>query len=143
MLALAAERSMGAHSYFVPVEHTAQARRLLGREPVLAVEQTVVLETDPSRAREIGRRFAIDYLDLPNYSNNLRRLGWSDDDVTGTGSDRLIDAVVPWGSVQTIERHVRGHLDAGADHVCIQVLGADTTDICLAEFRELAPALLS
>jgi probable F420-dependent oxidoreductase len=143
MLALAAERTAGAHSYFVPVEHTAEARRVLGPEPVLAVEQTVVMETDPSRAHEIARRFAADYLEYPNYANNLRRLGWTDDDVSGGGSDRLIDAVVPWGDVDTIGDRVREHLDAGADHVCVQVLGADPTDVCLAEFRELAPVLLS
>jgi probable F420-dependent oxidoreductase len=143
MLALAAERSLGAHTYFVPVEHTAEARRLLGPAPVLAVEQTAVLDTNSSRAREIARRFASDYLELPNYANNLRRLGWSERDFDGGGSDRLIDAVVSWGAPDTIGARVREHLDAGADHVCVQVLGADPADVCLAQWRELAPVLLA
>jgi probable F420-dependent oxidoreductase len=142
MLGLAAERTLGAHPYFVPVEHTAFARRRLGPEPVLAVEQTVVLETDPVRARRIGRRFAADYLQTPNYANNLRRMGYTDQDLSGQGSDRVIDATIAWGDVDRIASRVREHLDAGADHVCVQIVGEDELDVCLPELRELAPALL-
>ncbi|MGH2597050.1 MAG: LLM class F420-dependent oxidoreductase [Actinomycetota bacterium] len=142
MLELAAERSLGAHPYFVPVEHTAFARSRLGPEPVLAVEQTVVLETDPTEARRVARMFAVDYLETVNYANNLRRMGWTDDDVRGQGSDRLIDAVVAWGDVDRITSRVREHLDAGADHVCVQVVSDGDRDVCLPQLRELAPALL-
>jgi probable F420-dependent oxidoreductase len=143
MLDLAAERALGAHPYFVPVEHTAFARARLGPEPVLAVEQTAVLETDPAMARRIARMFAADYLASPNYANNLRRLGWTEADVTGQGSDRLIDAVVVWGDVDAIRRRVKEHLDAGADHVCVQVVTVDETEVGLSQLRALAPALLS
>lgn len=142
MLELAAERTAGAHPYFVPVEHTAFARARLGREPVLAVEQTVVLETDPVRARRIARRFAADYFALPNYANNLRRMGYTADDVSGQGSDRAIDAVIAWGDVDRIAGRVREHLRAGADHVCLQVLSEDEEDVCLDDLRELADAVL-
>ncbi|GIV00671.1 MAG: LLM class F420-dependent oxidoreductase [Actinomycetota bacterium] len=142
MLELAAERSLGAHPYFVPVEHTAFARARLGPEPVLAVEQTAVLETDPAEARRIARLFAVDYLQTPNYARNLRRMGWSDQDIAGQGSDALIDAVVVWGDVDRIASRVREHLQAGADHVCVQVVSEDETDVCLKELAELAPALL-
>ncbi len=142
MLELAAERALGAHPYFVPVEHTAFARARLGREPVLVVEQTVVLQTDPGEARRIGRMFAADYLASPNYANNLRRMGWSEQDVAGRGSDALIDAVIAWGDVDRVASRVRAHLEAGADHVCVQVVSDDETDVCLNELRELAPALL-
>jgi len=142
MLELGAERGHGVHPYFVPVEHTAFARQRLGPGPVLAVEQTVVLESDPSRAREIARSFAVDYLQTENYARNLRRMGWTDGDLRGQGSDALIDAVVAWGDVDRIAVRVRQHLDAGADHVCIQVVGEDELDPCLPALGELAPALL-
>ncbi len=142
MLELAAERALGAHPYFVPVEHTAFARARLGPEPVLVVEQTAVLDTDPSAARWAARRFAVHYLQATNYANNLRRVGWSDEDISGQGSDRLIDSVVAWGDEDTIRRRVQEHLDAGADHVCVQVVSADENDVCLEDLRALAPALL-
>lgn len=142
MLELAAERTLGAHPYFVPVEHTAFARQRLGPGPVLAVEQTVVLETDPSEARRLARRFALDYLDTENYAKNLRRMGWTEADVAGQGSDALIDAVVAWGDVDQVAVRVRQHLDAGADHVCVQVVADDDADPGLPQLRELAPALL-
>jgi probable F420-dependent oxidoreductase len=142
MLRLAAETADGAHSYFVPVAHTTRARELLGPEPLLAVEQTVVLDTDASKAREVGRAFAAHYLELPNYANNLRRLGWSEDDLSGDGSDRLIDAVIAWGDEETIAARVREHLDAGADHVCLQVRGPDSSDPRLDDLRRLASVLL-
>jgi probable F420-dependent oxidoreductase len=141
MLAVAAERALGAHTYFVPVEHTARAREAIGPEPVLAVEQTIVSSTDPETARSRARSWAADYLELPNYANNWRRLGFADE-LTGGGSDRLIDAAIAWGSVETIAARVRAHLDAGADHVCLQVIADDDADVCLPALRELAGALL-
>ena len=142
MLELGAERAHGVHPYFVPVEHTAFARQRLGPGPVLAVEQTVVLESDPSRARDIARGFALDYLQTENYARNLRRMGWTDADLRGQGSDALIDAVVAWGDVDRVALRVRQHLDAGADHVCVQVVAEDELDPCLPQLRDLAPALL-
>ena len=141
MLELAAERTAGAHTYFVPVEHTVAARRTLGLEPVLAVEQTVVLESDPSAARHLARGFAVHYLELPNYANNLRRLGFSDEDIAGSGSDRAIDATVAWGGVDRIVARVRSHLDAGADHVAVQVV-TDAGETGIRQLRELADSLL-
>lgn len=141
MLELAAERAQGAHPYFVPPEHTARAREILGPAPVLAPEQAVVVETDAGRAREIAREYARVYLALPNYTNNLRELGFSDDDFAGGGSDRLIDAIVVWGEPEAIAERVRAHHDAGADHVCVQPL-ADSVDTQIEHLRLLAPALL-
>jgi probable F420-dependent oxidoreductase len=83
------------------------------------------------------------YLGLPNYTNNLRRLGWGDDDLSGGGSDKLVDAIVAWGTVDDVRTRVGAHLEAGADHVCIQVLSTDPTHLPMPEWRELAPALLS
>jgi probable F420-dependent oxidoreductase len=142
MLELAAERSDGAHPYFVPVEHSAFARRHLGPEPCLVVEQTAVLATDPAEGRRVARAFAKNYLALPNYANNLRRLGWSDDDLAGEGSDRLIDAVIVCGDVDAIVGRVRAHLDAGADSVCLQVRAQSSADPALGALAEIAAALL-
>jgi probable F420-dependent oxidoreductase len=142
MLELAAERADGAHPYFVPVEHTTLARRQLGPVACLATEVTAVLSTDRSAGLAIARGFARHYLALPNYGNNLRRLGWSDDDIASDGSDRLIDAVVAIGDVDAIVRRVRQHLDAGADHVCVQLREEKSTDPALDGYRELAAALL-
>lgn len=142
MLALAAERTRGAHTYYVPPEHTALARETMGPGPLLAPEQKVVLEADPAVAREIARANIAMYLSLPNYANNLRRLGFSDDDVTQC-SDRLVDAIVAWGDVEQIRARVQAHLDAGADHVCIQVLTPDGPERIRHTWRELAPALLT
>jgi len=141
MLELAAERTDGAHPYFVPVEHTPEARKHLGPEPFLGVEQAAVLTTDREAGLRIARAFAKNYLELPNYANNLRRLGWSDEDVAGEGSERLIDAVIAVGDVETIVRRVQDHLDAGADHVCLQVREEKSTDPALGAYRELASAL--
>ncbi len=140
MLELAAEVADGAHPYFVPVDHTPFARQHLGPEPFLVVEQTAVLTTDPAEGRRIGRAFAKTYLALPNYANNLRRLGWGEADLAGDGSDRLIDAVVAWGDVDAIVKRVRAHLDAGADHVCLQVRGDSPADVGLGALRELRAA---
>ncbi|MBI5087953.1 MAG: LLM class F420-dependent oxidoreductase [Actinobacteria bacterium] len=143
MLRLSAERGVGAHPYFVPVEHTAVAREALGDGALLAPEQTVVFETDPTAARQIARRFMKTYLALPNYTNNLRRLGWGDDDLGGEGSDRLVDAIVAWGSLDQIAARVQAHLDAGADHVCVQVQTADPRGLPVTEWRELASIIPS
>jgi probable F420-dependent oxidoreductase len=141
MLELAAERTDGAHPYFVPIDHTPMARERLGPEPCLAVEQTAVLSTDAGEARRVARAFARHYLALPNYANNLRRLGWSDDDIANDGSDRLIDAVIAWGSVEQIVERVKAHLDAGADHVCVQLRADSSSDPAIEGYRELAAAL--
>ena len=141
MLRLAAERTAGAHPYFVPVEHTRRARQVLGQAPLLAVEQAVVLETDAARARDVARRHTARYLRLPNYVNNLRRLGFGDTDLHEAGSDALVDAVVAWGDEQTVAARVRAHLDAGADHVCIQALTAEPDPrATLAQLERLASA---
>jgi probable F420-dependent oxidoreductase len=141
MLELAAERADGAHPYFVPVEHTAFARKHLGPEPFLGVEQTAVLTTDIAEGRRIARAFGRHYLALPNYANNLRRVGWGNEDLAGEGSDRLIDAVIAIGDLDAIVSRVRAHLDAGADHVCVQFRAERSTDPSLDAYRELAGAL--
>lgn len=143
MLQLAAERALGAHSYFVPVEHTVAAREALGDGPMLCPEQAVVLATDPDQARAAARLHMATYLNLPNYTNNLRRLGWDDADLGDGGSDRLVDAIVAWGDESAIADRVRAHLDAGADHVCVQVLDSTATALPLPQWRALAPALTS
>ncbi len=142
MLELAAARAAGAHPYFVPVEHTALARGILGADSLLATEVAVVLETDPTKARELARAYASIYLGLPNYTSNLRRFGFGDDDIDHGGSDRLIDAVIPWGDAETVAAAVRAHHDAGADHVCIQVV-SDRQEFPLGGYRELAATLLA
>jgi probable F420-dependent oxidoreductase len=142
MLELAAERAKGAHTYFIPPEHTAQARKVLGRDCWLIAEQAVVLETEPERAREVARRHMRAYLALPNYTNNLRRLGFTDDDLNGAGSDRLVDAIVAWGDIEAVTHRVREHHDAGADHVCVQVLSSDRRGLPRIEWREVAAAAM-
>jgi probable F420-dependent oxidoreductase len=142
MLALSAQRTRGAHPYFVPPEHTVRARAIMGAGPLLAPEQAVILETDPAAARAIARGHMAMYLGLPNYANNLRSLGFGDDDLANGGSDRLVDAIVAWGDVDAIRARIRAHHDAGADHVCIQVLPPDPRALPMAAWRELAPALL-
>jgi probable F420-dependent oxidoreductase len=142
MLGLSGERTAGAHPYFVPVEHTAIARATLGAGPLLAPEVSIVVEQDPTAARARARKFASLYLQLPNYTNNLRDLGYGDEDLEDGGSDRLIDAIVGWGDEDAVVARVKAHLDAGADHVCIQPVGA-SIDVALAELERLAPALLS
>lgn len=141
MLELAAGCTDGAHTYFVPPEHTANARDLIGPRPLLCVEQAVLLETDPATAREVGRAHGRVYATLPNYQNNLRTLGFGEDDFADGGSDRLVDAIVAWGTVDDIVARVQAHRDAGADHVCIQVLGAPRGQVPLEGWRELAPGL--
>ena len=125
MLRLAKELARGAHPYFVPPEHTARAREILGRSPWLAPEQMVLREADPAKARALARATMKLYLGLPNYLNSLRWLGYRDDDFADGGSDRLVDAIVCWGDEKAIAARVQAHLDAGADHVCIQPIRAD------------------
>jgi probable F420-dependent oxidoreductase len=119
------------------------ARKALGAEPCLAVEQTAVLSTDADTARRIGRAFAKHYLALPNYANNLRRLGWPDEDIANDCSDRLIDAVIAWGDVDAIVARVKAHLDGGADHVCVQLRAESSADPALAGYAELAAGRLA
>jgi len=142
MLELAATRAEGAHPYFVPVEHTAVARAAMGPDAGLYVEQMAVLDTDPASARATARGAMAMYLGLPNYTNNLLRLGWSEEDIADGGSDRLVDAITVWGDEATIADRVRAHRDAGADHVCVQVLEPEFTGLPLDAWRRLAPALV-
>ncbi len=142
MLRLSAERAIGAHPYFVPVEHTSEARKQLGAGPLLAVEQAAVLATDPASARAAARRHMKRYLELPNYVNNLRRLGWRDADLGGGGSDALVDAIVVWGDASRIRARVEDHLARGADHVCVQVIRTDLAAPASLEWRTLGPALI-
>jgi probable F420-dependent oxidoreductase len=142
MLELAGERTDGAHPYNVNPEHTAEARKILGNDRYLCPEQAVVLETNPDKAREIGRAFLGFYLTLPNYANNLLRLGFDDSDFQNGGSSRLIDSIIAWGDLSAIRNRIRDHHAAGADHVCIQVLTANPKSLPLLEWRELASALL-
>jgi probable F420-dependent oxidoreductase len=143
MLELSRDRAAGAHPYLVPPEHTAFARGILGAGVLLAPEQHVVLETDPAKARATARASLAIYLTLPNYVNNWRRFGFTDDDVSGAGSDRLVDALVAWGDEDAIVRRVRQHLDAGADHVCVQVATDMRNEMPLESYRRLAPVLLA
>jgi len=138
MLALSAEKAWGAHTYFVPVEHSAAARETLGAGPHLLVEQAVVLTTDAEAARSAARKHMAIYLTLPNYTNNLRRLGWDDDDLANGGSDALVDALVAWGEPDVLAARITAHVDAGADHVCVQVLDDDVTALPLDAWRRLA-----
>jgi probable F420-dependent oxidoreductase len=125
MLALTAELADGAHPYNVTPEHTAEARAALGPDKWLCPEQMVLLESDPAVARAAGRKILAIYLALPNYRNNLARIGFSGEDLEGGGSDRLIDALIAWGDEDAIRRRIQAHWDAGADHVCIQSVPGD------------------
>lgn len=142
MLTLSAELSLGAHPYFVPVEHTQRAREILGPGPLLAPEQAVVLRADEAEARRIAKAHLPYYLELDNYRRNLVRVGWDDSDLAHGGSDALAEAIVAYGDIETIAGRVKAHLDAGADHVCIQVLAEDPLDPRIDDLRALAPALL-
>jgi len=137
MLALSAELADGAHPYFVPPEHTARAREILGKGKLLAPEQKVLLQTDPAKARGVARAAMKIYAGLPNYQNNLRWLGFGDADFAGGCSDRLVDAIVAWGDEDAIRRRIQAHFDAGADHVCIQPLHPDGLPIPHREVLEL------
>ncbi|MFN8525978.1 MAG: LLM class F420-dependent oxidoreductase [Chloroflexota bacterium] len=158
MLELAATRTLGAHPYFVPVEHTQRARQIMGPNALLAPEQAVILETNRERAYAIARAHTVTYTASVNYGNNLKRLGFTDDDLVNGGSDRLIEAIIAWGTIEQVAARVKAHLDAGADHVCVQVLnsaaprpavgatpvrGIPPATPPLEQWRQLAPALLS
>jgi probable F420-dependent oxidoreductase len=140
MLELAAARSAGAHPYLVPVEHTVRARQTLGTGPLLAPEVTAVLEPDPTEARELARKFTAGYLTLPNYVNNLRALGFGDEDLSGGGSDRLLERIVVWGDPGAVAARMREHHEAGADHVCVQVIAAEQ-GFPWAQYQALADAV--
>lgn len=141
MLALAAEKTQGAHPYFVPPEHTARAREILGKGAILAPEQKVLLCTDPAKARGVARAAMKIYAGLPNYQNNLKWLGYDDSDFGGGISDRLVDAIVAWGDEDAIRKRIQAHYDAGADHVCIQPLHPDGLPVPHEEVLTLlAPA---
>jgi probable F420-dependent oxidoreductase len=142
VLRLSAERSAGAHPYLTTPEHTAKARELLGSSVFLAPEHKVVLTTDRDEARSVGRRYLEHYLALGNYVNNWLRLGFTHDDVRTPGSDRLVDAVVAYGTPDAIAQRLNEHLEAGADHVAIQVLDGWPEDKLLQVLGELAGRLL-
>jgi probable F420-dependent oxidoreductase len=140
VLGLARDRAAGAIPYLVPPGHTRQARAVLGSGLLLAPEHKVVLDTDPGRARAFGRTMVQPHLSMVNYTSNLRRLGWSGEDLSGDGSDKLIDALVAHGTPAEIAGQLTRHLDAGADHVCLHLITEEGTDP-LPGYRALAPAL--
>jgi probable F420-dependent oxidoreductase len=141
MLGLARDRTAGIHPYFVPPEHIARAREIVGADATIATELAVVLDRDPTTARETARRHTAIYTTLENYTNNLRQFGYGDEDFADRGSDRLVDAIVAWGDIDAVVERVGAMRDAGADHVCIQVIRADD-ELPRADWRELAPALI-
>jgi probable F420-dependent oxidoreductase len=141
MLRLAARKALGAISYLVPVEHTRRAREILGSDALLVVEQKVILAAEPTQARTLARDALAWYLDTPNYVDNLRWLGFSDEDLEEGGSDALADALVAAGDEEVILARVQEHLDAGADQVAIHPI-EDRDPLGLATLRRLAPVLL-
>jgi probable F420-dependent oxidoreductase len=141
MLQLAADKTDGAHPYLVPPEHTAVARDTMGPEALLCPEQMYVIESDAAKARELARKHLGVYLNQPNYRRSLLRLGFTEDDLASGGSDKVVDAIVAWGDVDAVVDRVRGHFDAGADHVCVQALGAERRAVPVDQWRALAPAL--
>ncbi|MEA3040409.1 MAG: hypothetical protein QOE79_2922, partial [Sphingomonadales bacterium] len=143
MLELSRDRADGAHTYFVPPEHTAKAREILGADKLLVPEQVCVLSDDPAVAREIARRHTTSYLRLPNYTSNLERFGFESADFADGGNDRLVDTICAWGDIDAVTARVQAHLDAGADHVAVQVLVDDRRGLPRGEWAALAPALLS
>ncbi|CAM5605263.1 LLM class F420-dependent oxidoreductase OS=Streptomyces tendae OX=1932 GN=GUR47_08170 PE=4 SV=1 [Streptomyces tendae] len=141
MLDLSRDRAAGAIPYLVTPEHTAQARERLGEGALLAPEFKVVLDSDPSRARATARAYLAMYLKLPNYTKNFLSLGFTDADVSGGGSDRLIDAVFAWGDEATIRARIDAFHDAGADHVALQLVEDDMTRLPREGWRTLASLL--
>ncbi|MCU1570144.1 MAG: hypothetical protein JWR33_885 [Naasia sp.] len=140
MLAMAAERSAGTHPYLTIPEQTRDARSALGVDSLVAPELTVVLDPDADSARDTARAFLASYLAMSNYTGNMRRAGFTEEDIAEGGSDRLVDAIVAHGDAHAVAAAVRAHLDAGADHVCVQVLPAAASPIpaLLALIEELA-----
>jgi len=142
VLRLAADRTAGAHPYLVTPDHTRQARELLGPKVLLAPEQHVVLDADLGRARALAGKALTQYLKLTNYTNSWRRLGFTDGDIAGLGSDRLVEGLVALGDAKQVAVRITAHLDAGADHVCIQLIAPKGTDL-LPRFTELATVLIT
>ncbi len=141
MLDIAARRSAGALPYLATPEHTRRAREIMGPDALLAPEQKVVLDTDPDSARAVARKGIGFYLGLPNYANNLRRLGFTEADLAGSGSDRLVDALVAWGDLDTVLARIAEHHQAGADHVAVQVLTPTPSQLPLDQWGRLAGAI--
>ena len=144
MLKLSAQRGLGAHPYFVPVEHTLGAREILGADALLAPEIAVVFDTNAETARATARKHMLTYNRLPNYANNLLRLGYSQNDIAGPDklpSDKMVDAIVAWGTLETVVERINAHIDAGANHVSVQVLSNKDGELPIAQWRELATAL--
>lgn len=141
MLALSRDRAAGAHPYLITPEHTATAREILGTGPLLAPEVKVVLDTDPERARTAARGHLAIYLGMPNYTGNLLRLGFTEDDFRDGGSDRLVDATFAWGGMDVIRERVAAHREAGADQVVLQVVTAGREALPRSQWRELAAGL--
>lgn len=141
MLQLSSDLADGAHTYNVTPEHTAQARAIIGPGKLLCVEQMLIAESDPTKARAIARTSLAPYLPLPNYANNWRRLGFVDDDLVNGGSDRFIDAIIAWGDDKALAARVQAHFANGADHVCVQLLGESPIPDS-ATLERLAPVLM-
>ncbi|MGI5292138.1 hypothetical protein ACQEVF_53810 [Nonomuraea polychroma] len=142
MPALARDRSAGAQTYHVNVAHTAQARQILGLDAFLAVEHPVLFEPDPAKARAIAREHLRPYLSTPYNIAKFQRLGYSEEEVAGGGSDRLVDDFMFWGDLDTIAGKLHTHLEAGADHVAVQVIGVEPGELAMDYWRRLADALL-
>jgi len=142
MLALAGRLADGAHPYLTVPEHTAGARAILGPDKILAPDQKVFVGTDAGEARRVARMHLAGYLTQPNYRNSFLRQGFAEEDLDAGGSDRLIDAIVAWGSLDDVARRVRAHLDAGASHVAVQLLPRDMDELPMSGYRDLAAALI-
>jgi probable F420-dependent oxidoreductase len=143
MLELARDRADGAHVYHVNIAHTAQSREILGPDAFLGVEQPVTLEPDPENARAIAREHLHRYLNQKYNIAKFRRLGYTEDDISNGGSHRIVDDLVFWGDLESVVKKLRGHIEAGADHVGIQVLGIQPGESAMPQWRELARALLT
>ncbi len=141
MMKLAADRSRGAHPYFVRVEHTSRSREILGPSPLLIPEQAVVLNKNPIQAKEWARAFMAPYLRLPNYTNNLLRLGYTEDDFQHGGSNQLVDAIVAWGTPEDVLLRVGDHLNAGASSVCLRIVTDQPAPIPHSQMRDLTKSI--
>jgi probable F420-dependent oxidoreductase len=143
MLELARDRAEGAHTYHVNVEHTAQAREILGQNAFLGVEQAVLFETEPVLARGIAREHLRPYLAGGFNVAKFKRLGYTEEELADGGSDRFVDDLVSWGDLDVVTRKLNAHLNAGADHVAVQVIGIESGKSALPHWRTLAKTLLS
>jgi probable F420-dependent oxidoreductase len=142
MLGLARDRTAGAHTYHVNVAHTAEAREILGPDAFLGVEHAVLLEADPDRARRIAREHLVPYLNTPYNLAKFRRLGYTEEELAHGGADRLVDDLVLWGEPESVADRLRGHLEAGADHVAVQVVGTEPGETSMPAWRRLSEVLL-